>query len=192
MPLPPTLTLAKATIAPLVDRIRAVVLWHSPNLEIAFWNDMNRSELSTELVELAIRYHTTSTACLNLRQQANAEEARQTLPPIPFYPFENIRTIQVAQVCECLGWGWEERFMDVDETREQATTILEARLAHLTVEGVLTELRLVGALVLLTSAVYGLESERAALNGRFFLPNGTWDRDRTEIKNVLRQLAEAE
>ena len=192
MPLPPTITLAKATIAPLEDRINAVVRWQGLSLEIVPWSGKKRNELSRELVELSGRYHTISTAILDLRQHANAEQARQNLPWVPFYPLDNIRAIQVAQVCECLGWGWEDKFMDVNETREQAAKILESRLAHLIVEGVLTELRLVGALMLLTSAVYGLEFERAALNGRWFLPDGTWDRDHDEIKKVLRLLAEAD
>lgn len=80
--------------------------------------------------------------------------------------------------------------MDVNEGLQQATMALQTRLAHSAIEGVLTQQRLIGALMLLTSLMEGLEAERLALVYKMFLPNGTWDRTQTVIRYVLQNLAQ--
>ena len=191
MDLPLTITLDTSKSATLGDRILAMISSQDDEPKVFEWQLQNCHELAQELAELGIQYYEVSKECVELRQQADADHARQKLAAVPFFPLENIRVIQVSQIRECLAWGWEEKFMDPDKTVEQATKVLESKLAYLLIAGLLSELQLIGALVLLTAVVAGLRSERAALSGKWFLPDGTWDRERAEIKDVLESLVQA-
>ncbi|KAL8790233.1 MAG: hypothetical protein Q9195_006456 [Heterodermia aff. obscurata] len=192
MALSPTLTLVDASIASLEHRIGALILSQRDKLEIARWLLKNRQQLARQLTELGELYHLRSSQCARMRHKANTDEEHPRLLPVPPFPLENVRVKQVTQIRECLGWEWEDPFMNLNEAPLQPKKVLESKLAYGMMEGYLTAHRLVGALVLLTSLVAGVEAERIALMGSCFLPNGTWDKDRVEMKVVLESLAQME
>ncbi|CAF9916272.1 MAG: hypothetical protein HETSPECPRED_002810 [Heterodermia speciosa] len=191
MVLYPTLQLPSPSVpGPVEPRISLAIGFHHDKQDVVQWQQRNRHQLVQDLAQLGIRYHQRSNECARLRGEANNEQRARGLPLVPIFPLDNIRATQLTEICECLGWEGDGKFMDVNEGLQQATMALQTRLAHSAIEGVLTQQRLIGALMLLTSLMEGLEAERLALVYKMFLPNGTWDRTQTVIRYVLQNLAQ--
>ena len=62
---------------------------------------------------------------------------------------------------------------------------LEDLLETMIKNGALTRDRIIGALLIIESATGGIVAEMAALNGRWWKPNGSWDVDQGDIRDII-------
>lgn len=148
--------------------------------KISIWRAGTYSALSTQLVATAGPRDQLDFARQELLKQLQAQRVAQDLSPIKTFPLEPVRNKQASDIQDCV----RPKPWDLLPKRHDLSNIVETHLML----GTVIRHRVIGAFVILESMINSIIAETAALGGKWFGVDGTWDSDQGNIGEIMSSL----
>lgn len=158
-------------------RVESLINNHGDPQKVFRWRQLTLHGFIAEFSEASWQYIAHKNALTALLGPLHAHRALNNLPPIQEHPLVEIRARQIKDFSDC--------FRVPPEQMLQKGPSLEDLLETMIKNGALTRDRIIGALLIIESATGGIVAEMAALNGRWWKPNGSWDVDQGDIRDII-------